>query len=199
MLQITALLFLMPWLAGAAAPVMPGIDPPPGVFERIGLNNNSYTLTLNISTASYPTAHIRYTVNGATPTASTGTLVSAGWHAIVLGPFHTAAEQTFAIKAVAFSTTDAADISGIYSGSYIVRWPRVAAPTFSPKSDHSLIGASNIAITSSAVVGAYGSSTTPAVYWSIGFAAPTTGSTLYTAPVVRETAGEFVLRFMLTQ
>ncbi len=131
--------------------------------------SGTYSAAQDITIATTtPSASIRYTTNGTTPTATSGTLYS--------GPVHIS--DTLTLKAVAYRS--GWTTSSLASGQFTIKLP-VAAPEFNP-APGSFTAAQDISITS-ATAGAITRYTTD------GSTPTETNGTLYSAPVhLEETA-----------
>ncbi len=131
----------------------PTLSPEPGTY--------SADMDIVLATTT-PGASIRYTTDGSTPTATTGTLYAA--------PVHVA--ETLTLKAVAYRT--GWTTSSVTSGQYTIM-PLVSAPAFAP-GPGSYFAAQDVAITT-ATLGA-------SIRYTTDGSTPTaTTGTLYAGPV----------------
>ena len=130
----------------------PALSPAPGAFTSV------QSVTLTDTTAG---ASIYYTTNGTTPTTAS-TLYSAS------APIAVSSTTTIEAIAVASGYTN----SAVASGTYTIRLPAAAAPTFSPAPG---------SYTSEQPVSLLDATNGASIYYTTNGSTPTTSSTLYSA------------------
>ena len=129
----------------------------------------TYTSTQTVTiSSSVPSASYYYTTDGTTPTTSSN---------LYSTPVTVASSQT--LKAITVATGYSQQRVG--SAAYTINLPPAATPTFSPV-------AGNYATAQTVTI----SDTTPSatIYYTTNGSTPTTGSTLYTAPITVSATAE---------
>jgi hypothetical protein len=129
----------------------------PTFSPAAGTYGSAQTVTISDATSG---ASIYYTTNGSTPTTGS---------TLYTGPITVSATET--VKAIAAET--GFTTSGVATAAYTIQSP-AATPTFSP-------GAGSYS--SAQTVSIFDATSGASIYYTTNGSTPTTGSTLYTAPI----------------
>ena len=131
----------------------------------------TYTSPQSVTISStVPSASYYYTTDGTTPTTSSN---------LYSGPVSVASSQTLKAITVAAAYSN----SAANSAAYTINLPPAATPGFSP-------AAGNYATSQTVTIS--DSATSPSIYYTTDGTTPTTGSTLYTAPITVSATTETV-------
>jgi hypothetical protein len=153
---LTAIQDIIGWTLSSSTS---GVTSTPTFSPAAGTYSSAQSVTISDTTSG---ATIYYTTNGTTPTTSSTQYTA---------PITVGATET--IQAIAVASGYAQ--SGVGSAAYTISLPVAATPTFSPAAG---------TYTSSQSVTISDSTSGATIYYTTNGTTPTTGSTVYTAPVV---------------
>lgn len=140
--------------SSSVTPEAPTFSPDGGTYT------SAQTVTISSTTSG---ATIRYTTDGTTPTATTGTTLSNGGTVSI--------SESCTLKAVAVLSGTA---SSVTSGTYTINIPQVATPTFSP-------AAGTYSAAQSVTISCSTSGAT--IYYTTDGTTPTTSSSVYSSAI----------------